>query len=65
MRALCKYRGCLVIAEVTRNPCGEGKCPQCGNSRFREYNGWTECDNECGFAYLTESLKKAVVNDEQ
>jgi hypothetical protein len=49
MRALCKFRGCLVIAEVSSNPDG-GRCPECGASQVQEYYGWMECVGECGFA---------------
>ena len=54
---LCKYGGCLVIAEVhPRSDNQPGKCPECGGTEFTELAGWTECD--CGFAYLTSDLLK-------
>lgn len=49
-RALCQYRGALVIAEVSPNP-GGGKCPECGGTTLIESAyGWMECDGECSFA---------------
>lgn len=55
--ALCKFRGMLVIAEITLRTDGEkGHCPECGATEFYERHGWTEC--ECGFAYLTSHIEK-------
>ena len=49
IRALCKYRGMLVIAEFSKCAKGQsGRCPECGATEFHEYAGWVECD--CGFA---------------
>lgn len=57
MRVLCKFRGMLVIAEVSVRTDGEpGHCPECNATSFYEHCGWTECD--CGFAYLTAHLEK-------
>lgn len=57
MGVLCKYKGMLVIAEVSLRTDGEhGHCPECNATSFYERYGWTECD--CGFAYLTAHLKK-------
>jgi len=56
-RALCKFRGMLVIAEVSvRNDGAAGSCPECGATRFYKNAGWTECD--CGFAYLSSDIAK-------
>ena len=56
-RALCKFRGMLVVAEVSVRTDGQpGRCPECGGSTFRENAGWTECD--CGFAYLSSDVKR-------
>lgn len=54
-RALCKFRGMLVIAEVSINP-GGGSCPECGSTDFFERHGWLECD--CGFAYLKSDVER-------
>lgn len=64
-RALCKYRGMLVIASFTK--CSEGqhnRCPECGDNMFNDINGWIECD--CGFAILKTDYDRIVnekVND--
>ncbi len=51
-RALCKYRGMLVIASFCRSPPGQvGHCPECRGIEFREHAGWIEC-KDCGFAIL-------------
>ena len=55
-RALCKFRGMLVVAEVSVRTDGPGRCPECGSSTFRENAGWTECD--CGFAYLSSDVER-------
>ena len=56
-RALCKFRGMLVVAEVSVRTDGQpGRCPQCGSASFSEDAGWTECD--CGFAYLSSDLER-------
>lgn len=56
-RALCKFRGMLVVAEVSVRTDGQpGRCPACGSTSFRESAGWTECD--CGFAYLSSDLER-------
>ena len=55
--SLCKFRGMLVIAEISVRTDGEpGRCPECGSTEFSEHNGWTECD--CGFAYLSSDLER-------
>jgi hypothetical protein len=57
LRALCKYRGMLVVAEVSVRTDGQpGRCPECGSSVFVENAGWTECD--CGFAYLSSDVER-------
>jgi hypothetical protein len=56
-KALCKFRGMLVLAEVSvRVDKSAGSCPECGGKEFRERDGWTECD--CGFAYLTSDVTR-------
>lgn len=56
-KALCKYRGLLVVAEVSVRTDGtNGSCPDCGNKEFHEHAGWAECD--CGFAYLMADLDR-------
>ena len=58
-RALCKYRGMLVVAEVTIREDGTtGQCPECRATTFTENGDWTECD--CGFAYLTSDIKRLI-----
>ena len=57
-RALCKYQGCLVIAEVSANPDG-GSCPECGGVELSEgHHGWMECEGECSFAILKTDWKR-------
>ena len=56
--ALCKWRGALVLMEITTSP--QGKCPDCGANEFREYQGWLECN--CGFAVLKSHVMEQ--NDE-
>ena len=51
---LCKFRGMLVLMEVTKGK--EGRCPDCGNTKFTERNGWIECD--CGFAINKTNYKE-------
>lgn len=58
MRVLCKFRGMLVIAEVTKREDREGSCPECGSKEFRERYGWLECD--CGFAYLKSHIEELI-----
>jgi hypothetical protein len=62
-RALCKLRGCLVIAEITkRHPeQSPGQCPFCGSETFHKYDGWLECDN-CSFA-IRESDYEKIINE--
>lgn len=56
-QALCKFRGMLVIAEVSIRKDGQHcSCPECNSTSFTENFGWTECD--CGFAYLTSDIKR-------
>ncbi len=64
--ALCKFRGALVLIEISAKDSGSGgfgKCPECGHDKFREAPaGWTECDNPdgCGCAILTTHLGRAT-----
>ena len=53
---VCKFRGMLVLMEVTLNK--KGKCPDCGDDNFTERNGWIECD--CGFAFNKSSYDKLI-----
>lgn len=56
-RALCKFRGMLVVAEVSVKTDGQpGRCPECGATAFRANAGWIECD--CGFAYLASDVER-------
>ena len=56
-RALCKWRGALVIAEFRKcQPGQHGKCPECGGTIFTEHHGWVECEGECGFAINAPDL---------
>jgi hypothetical protein len=58
-RALCKFRGMLVVAEVSVRPdLTPGRCPECGSEQFTERYGWTECG--CGFAYSTNDIQKLL-----
>ena len=60
MRALTKFRGCLVIAEYARLPAGQkGRCPDCGGVEFRTSAGWTECCS-CDFAILASDYQKLM-----
>ena len=55
---LCKFRGMLVIMEVSELADGaETQCPDCGGKQFTENNGWIECDN-CSFAVDKKSYEK-------
>ena len=59
IRALCKFRGLLVIAEFSKsNGHGEGRCPECGNSEFYTRYGWVECG--CGFAINESDYNKII-----
>ncbi len=61
-RALCKFRGMLVIAEVRPSRPGSPYrrgCPECHRKEFwREHGGWMEC--ECGFAILTTDYDRVM-----
>lgn len=60
-RALCKYRGMLVIAEFAQCEDGvDGRCPECGATSFNRVGGWVECD--CGFA-INESDYDRMTSD--
>lgn len=58
---LAKYYGSLVLLEVKPSS-GKGKCPQCGETMFRESphkwdTGWIECCNDdCDFQFLKAHL---------
>lgn len=59
MRALCIFRGMLVVAEVTKSK--KDRCPECFfPTFFVKYNGWLKCI-ECGFSILETDYKKLNV----
>lgn len=58
-KVLCKYRGMLVIMQVSKN--ANGRCPECGATEFHEHGGWVECD--CGFAVDKTSYEKVIKNE--
>lgn len=56
---LCKFRGMLVLMEVTVNEQDkQGTCPDCGDNNFHRRNGWVECD--CGFAVDESAYDKLI-----
>ncbi len=58
LRALCKYRGMLVVATFTRCLRGQlGRCPECQGTEFRDEAGWVECYG-CGFSILKTDYDK-------
>lgn len=61
-RALCQYRGTLVLMECKPNPDG-GSCFDCGGTKFFDDNGWIRCE-ECGFAIL-ETDRVRIQNEYQ
>ena len=56
---LCKYKGMLVIMEVTKCKNSHvGKCPECGATDFYKRKSWIECD--CGFAVDKKAYNKIM-----
>ena len=63
-RVLGKYKGALVIFGISFKHGSNGACPICSNTTFREYHGWTECDNCLDYAVLTTDLRQAQIDNE-
>jgi len=59
-RALCQYRGMLVIMLVKKSSEGKkGRCYDCRESQFWNDNGWVRCTN-CGFAILDTDYARII-----
>jgi len=60
MTALCKLNGYLVLMSTEKSVTGQGRCPICKGTEFRDApHGWVECvTDECSFAVLKKHLER-------
>ena len=60
MSVLCKIDGYLVLMATEISVSGQGHCPICKGTEFRDAPyGWIECvTDECDFAMLKKHLQR-------